>query len=341
MPDAYLKADFKDIHTKPKAVVPTLEIEAAFTLSKTGDGVSLNISETTGLTVTGIVPSLYWREGAEGDWTARLVAVGFMGYTSGANVLRVGEGTFNCRLVFPLSSETVSRIEALRNGRKAKFRVALRVTGLHAKTFEVFVPPKSTTSQQVYENWFAQHVRTEIIQVPFFIDSLNLMTGRGEGNMDIEVDKSRWAEDILPDLGFGVWKTYEIPVSDLAALGKVDEYVEQAAKNFNTGDWKDSLARSRDAVQALEPYLRKYGNPVYDDKKGTAAEKFADMTASFSNLTSSMYDFQAKVFSLLSAGAHPESSGATVERADAELGLSVVMACRRYVGARASGPKIA
>lgn len=186
----------------------------------------------------------------------------------------------------------------------------------------------------VNQEWLSQYIKTETVLTPFHVDSMFLMTGRGEGNIDIEVEKSRWAEDILPGLGFGVWKTYEIPVSNEAALGKVDDYIAQAVKNFYTGDWKDSLARSRDAIQALQPYLEKHGNPVYTDKKGPSDQKFTEMVASFSNLASSMYDFQAKTFSLLSAGAHPESPGMMVERADAELGLTIAMACRRYVGAR-------
>lgn len=140
MTNAIIRADFRDIRPKPKAVVPTLEIEVAFTLSKTGDGPNFDVADAGRLTITGVVPSLYWRESGEGDWTARLIGVGQMGSTGGASVLRPAEGTFNCNLVFPLSSEAVSRIEALRNGRKAKFRVGLRLTGYHTKAFDVLLP---------------------------------------------------------------------------------------------------------------------------------------------------------------------------------------------------------
>jgi len=174
------------------------------------------------------------------------------------------------------------------------------------------------------------------LPVPFHIDRLIPATVRGQIQL-IEIDKSKWVEEILPGLGFGAWKIYEIPVSEAADLGKVNEYIDQAAKHLNAGDWKDSLARSRDAVQALEPFLKKYANNAYADKgHGTADEKMARLVTSFSGLASSMLDFQSKVFGLLSAGSHPLPAGTTIERPDAEFGLTVAMACLRYVGTRMS-----
>ena len=331
----YLRADFKDIHAKTNTVPPTLEAVVGFSLNNSGSGVPFVLPEGSGAVyITSAIPYLFWREAGEGDSFARLIAIGSLVPAASLSGLRAGEGAFDCNLLFPLSSELVSKLETLRNGRKAKFRLSMRVTGHYTRPLETFVPPKTQVQAAVNQSWLPQFVRHEQVEMPFNIDNLYVFTGRGENNMDIEVDKSRWAEEVLPILGYGVWKTYEIPVSDQAALGKVDEYIEQAAKQFSIGEWKTSLARSRDAIQALAPYLQKYGNPVYTDKKGPADQKFTEVADSFGKLSSSMYDFQSKVFSLLSAGSHPEAEGTAVERADAELGLTLAMACRRYVGSR-------
>jgi hypothetical protein len=329
MPQVYLRADFKDIHAKPMTVPPTLEAVLAFTLNNSGPGHPMMLPEgASTVYITGVVPYLFWREPGEGDWYARSIAAGSLAPGTILPQIRPAEGACECTLLFQLSSELVSKLEGLRNGRKAKFRLTLRVTGHYTRPMEIFSPPRP-------EVVATGKTRVEQIEVPFSIDSMNVSTGRGENSMDIEVEKSRWAEEVLPVLGYGVWKTYEIPISDLPALGKVDEYIEQAAKQFEIGEWKASLARSRDAVQTLEPYLKKYGNPVYSDRKGGPSEqKFGDLTDAFSKLASTMYEFQSKVFGLLSAGSHPEADGTTVERADAELGLTVAMACRRYVGSR-------
>jgi hypothetical protein len=101
------------------------------------------------------------------------------------------------------------------------------------------------------------------------------------------------------------------------------------------------MGRSRDAIQGLEPYLQEYGNKAYTDRKGTAKEKFGELVTSFFDLAGSMHNFQSKLFSILSAGAHPEPPGTSVERADAEFGLTVAMACRRYVGVRLLEPPVA
>ncbi len=331
----YLRADFKDIHAKPNTVPPTLEAVVGFSLNNSGSGVPLTLPEGAGAVyITSVIPFLSWREAGEGDWFARLIAIGSLVPAASLSGLRPAEGAFDCNLLFPLSSELVSKLETLRNGRKAKFRLSLRVTGHYTRPLETFVPPKSQDVTALSQKSLPDFIRHEQVEVPFNVDNLYVLTGRGENNMDIEVDKSGWAEDILPILGYGVWKTYEIPFSDQATLGKVDEYIEQAAKQFSIGEWKTSLSRSRDAIQALVPYLQKYGNPVYTDKKGPADQKFTDVTDSFGKLSSSMYDFQSKVFSLLSAGSHPEAEGTAVERPDAELGLTLAMACRRYVGSR-------
>src|SRR2546425_3266676 len=300
MPQVDLRADFKDIHAKPTSVPPSLEIVVGFSLNNTGPTVQLILPEGAGpVWISGVTPYLFWRESGEGDWYARLIAVGSLAPATSLFGLRSAEGPSDCTFLFPLSSELVAKLETLRNGRKAKFRSTLRVTGHYTRPVETFVapPPQKVATGST---------RVEPVEVPFNIDNLYVLTGHGEGNMDIEVEKSRWAEEVLPVLGYGVWKTYEIPVSDLPALARVDEYIEQAAKQFEIGEWKTSLARSRDAVQALEPYLKKYGNPVYTDRKGPAEQKIGDLTEAFTKLAASMHDFQSKAFSLLSAGSHPE-----------------------------------
>ena len=338
MKNLYLRAEFRGVSAVAMAVAPALEVELAFLCSRTGSGQSFTLpDEVDGFYLSQVVGTLFRLE-KEGPGNLE----GFVGFgqLSPASYLtepvREGGRPVECALWVPLSPSTISRLEGMRDGRKPRFSLELRVAGYYEQAVSTYNPPKVEAEDRghpVPMEALAKYVRNEKVAVPFRIDRLFPQTSRGE-TQTIEVEKSKWVEEILPALGFGAWKVYELPVSEEAALGKVDEYVDQAARHFNAGDWKDSMGRSRDAVQALEPYLKKHANEAYSDRKGDADAKVAALVASFSGLASSMLDFQAKLFSLLSAGSHPLPPGTTVERPDAEFGLSVAMACRRYVGAR-------
>ncbi len=338
MRNLYLRAEFKEARARENAVVPTLEVDVVLYASRTGGGQSFTLpQEVTGFSVDRIVGSLFLRQTGNSDMIAGFIGFGHLAPTSYVQEVRDGGVPAEHTLWFPLSPSTVSRIENLRNGAKARFHLELRVSGLYRQQIRTFSPPEAESGDRghpVAVEDLRTYANYADLAIPFQIDRLIPATARGQ-NQPIEIDKSRWVEEILPALGFGAWRTYELPVSDDAALGKVNEYVDQAAKHLNTGDWKDSLSRSRDAVQALEPYLRKYANDAYSDKRhGSADSKMAELVASFMGLASGMLDFQSKVFGILSAGSHPLPPSTTIERPDAEFGLTVAMACLRYVGTR-------
>ena len=334
MKSLILHAEFKAARAMPKAIVPTFEVEVEFALLHAGAGQSFLLPDNAYATVIHQVAAyLHWSTEGDMDWTRGFLAVGtFAPAMMPVNLREPDMPSAVTTLAFPLTTSAVARIENLRAGRKAKFRVHMRLAGYSTGIVDVMAPPEGPEGP-VTKAALTKAMRKESLVMPFYIDRLYATVGP-QGISDLEVQKSQWVEEILPGLGFGAWKVYEIPASDIPALEKVDDYVENAAKHFNAGDWKDSMARSRDAVQALEPYLRKYANEAYSDKKGSADEKTAALVASFSGLASSMLDFQSKVFSVLSAGSHPLPAGTTVERPDAEFGLTVAMACRRYVGQR-------
>jgi len=338
----YLRAEFKEARAREDAVVPTLEVDIALYASGTASGQSFTVpEEVTGFNVDHIVGSLFLRQEGNSDMIAGFLGFGHPSPTSYVQVVREGSVPAEQTLWFPLSPSTVSRIENLRRGAKARFHLELKVSGSYWQLIRTFNPPKREEVDRGHPlpvEDLEKYAGSSDIAVPFHVDRLIPATARGQ-NQAIEIDKSKWVEEILPGIGFGAWKIYELPVSEEAILGKANEYVDQAARHLNAGDWKDSMSRSRDAVQALEPFLKKYANNAYSDKgHGTAEEKMAKLVASFSGLASSMLDFQSKVFGLLSAGSHPLPPGTTIERPDAEFGLTVAMACLRYVGARMREP---
>lgn len=334
----YLRAEFKEARARENAVVPTLEVDILLYASGTASGQSFTVSEDVmGFNVDRIVGSLFLRQEGNSDMTAGFLGFGHPSPHSYMQVVREGSGPAEHTLWFPLSPSTISRIENLRRGAKARLHLELKVSGSYQRTIRTFNPPEAGAEDRGHpvpvEN-LQKYVEPAEIAVPFHIDRLIPFTARGQ-TQAIEIDKSKWVEEILPALGFGAWKIYELPISDDPTLGKVNEYVDQAAKHLNAGDWKDSMSRSRDAIQALEPFLKKYANEAYSDRKhGTAEEKMTELVVSFMGLTSAMFDFQSKLFGILSAGSHPLPPGTTIERPDAEFGLTVAMACLRYVGTR-------
>src|SRR2546427_4733334 len=275
----YLRAEFKEARARENAVVPTLEVDIALYTSGTANGYPFTVlSDVTGFNVDRIVGSLFLRQEANSDMIAGFLGFGHPAPTSNMQTVREGSVPAEHTLWFPLSPSTVSRIENMRRGAKAKFHLELRVSGSYHQSIKTFNPPKiegGDRGHPLAAEQLESYVGSSDIAVPFQIDRLIPATARGQNQL-IEIDKSKWVEEILPALGFGAWKIYELPLTEEATLGKVNEYIDQAAKHLNAGDWKDSLSRSRDAVQAVEPFLRKYANDAYSDKgHGTADEKMA------------------------------------------------------------------
>lgn len=335
----YVRAELRDLRVSSGRLIPTLQIEVAFSFGK-ASGYNLSVpDEVKSLTIAHVQGSLFW-QGEDGDkWPdeGKFIGFGFPSPRQQGRPLEESGDPVRYTLWFPLTPSEVSRIEELRGGSKARFHLDLNVGGFYRRPINVFNPPASTLEDKghpVDTHTLKASVLASDVAEPFQIDRLTLSTADGTVQK-ITIEKSKWSEEILGSLGHGRWKLYEVPLTEGPELAEVDRYIAGAHGNFLTGDWKDCVGRSRDAIQALEPYLKRWINPVYSDKKGGQAEqKAADLVGSFTELARSMFDFQAKVFSILSAGAHPEGVGATVERGDAELALSLAMTCRRYVGLR-------
>jgi hypothetical protein len=313
-------------------------LEISLTLSKRAVGHPINVPEDVDhVTIASMVPYLYWRLDDSRFFTDGFLCSGVLALGSVYRPVQVDAGPVGYAFVFPLSQTTVSRIEDLRNGRKARFRVFFQVAGYYDATISTFAPPAGLEERDsVPGKVLYSSVAKERVTFPFDVGRLLLTEPRTGNLQDIEVEKSRWVEEILPGLGYGDWTVYELPIppKEETNLGKADQHIDEAVVQFNHGNWRGSMGRSRDAIEALKPYLKERAGEAYSDQRGAAGEKFEKLIASFSNLTKSMYDFQSKLFSLLSAGTHPEPIGASVERTDAEFGLAVAMACRRYVGVR-------
>ena len=218
-------------------------------------------------------------------------------------------------LDFPVPPILLSEIEALRTGADPRFAIEVRFAGL--ARYE-FAAPTAGASPFLS---------------PFVADDIKVVTHDTRSQI-LEIEKGRWIERILPGLGFGRWMIYEVPVENFEGAAQVDVYLNNAIKQFLAGEYKLSIAASRDVVETLERELGANANPAFGDRFGSADKKFRKVTDAFAELTQSMLAYQSAAKSLLAAGAHPERPDELVERPDAEMALWVALSLRRYVGMR-------
>jgi len=218
--------------------------------------------------------------------------------------LPIEGGSQRITVTFQLRPDQISLLEDIRKGGKVQLRAGLRIL--------------ATTDNP-----------TTMIVVP------EIEIRRGSAQY-IDIEKSKWVEEILPRLGWGSWRIVEIPFSaDQAGLTKIDEILSEAQKQYGLGNWADCLTACRKVVEELKPYAEEFVNLAHSDEKGgPAPQKIGDLTHEFESLGKSMIEFQAGVRKMLAAGAHKLPPGAALERADAEFGLLMAIALRRYVGLR-------
>ena len=337
----YLRAEFREAEAVKEAIAPHLAIRVHLTLSGGGAGHSFTVPDyVSEILIDHAEAYFYWHSGDQAFGNNSFIGRGSLDDTSYLGSVHVTGNPIECVFWVPLPLVTLSRIENLRKGQKARFWMTLRVLGHYNLIIGAFEPHGSNkTSTPVTRGELEQARIQESINVPFTVQSLPLTEGRSGTAKNIEIEKSKWAEDILPALGYGSWRVYEIPLTEVSRVSEIDDELDAAVKQFNDGDWRGSLSKSRVVVEAIRPYVQKYANPVYtDDKGGSTEKKLDEFTTSFSELAEKMMSFQSKVFKILSAGSHKLPEGATIERPDAEFGLTVAMACRRYVGVRMLEP---
>ena len=334
----YIRAGFKDLRVAAKSYVPALELDVELTMSKSTPGEMLQVPDgTQSLTFDSAQGYLFWHVEGKGDWTHGFLALGLPGPAWYSQVLREDSPTQDCTLVFPLSHAIVSKLEDLRSGRDATLRASVRLGGFTTTLFKQFNPPSGTKGDTpVTRTEFSQAVEQDSVNVPFYLNRV-LLSDRFGTNQVIVIPKSRWAEDVLPGLFWGVSKIIELPLAGVEdSMKETDRLIEEAQKKFYDGDWTGSLTASRKAVETLHPLLKAHVNPAHTDKdKGkTAEQKADDLTERFQSLAASALGYQSAVLGMLHAGAHKPVPGSTLERPDAELGFLLALGLRRYVGTR-------
>src|SRR3990170_409473 len=339
MKNGYLRAEYRAARANERSVPPTLELDISLFLSRTGAGHSFTLQDdVTGCHVTDVVGSLFWQGEGERRPLEGFVGFGHISPSTHLSEIREGGEPLECTLWFPLSPSTIARIEELRHGSKARFYLETRVSGFYREPLTAFNPPRVNKAERGHpvaiEELAGYAVPRESI-VPFHVSRLIMQTSRGSEQW-VEIEKSQWVEEILPRLGHGTWRIVEVPLANLQEdLGGVEPLLIEAERKFGLGDWAASLTASRRAVEAMKPHFERFISPVHTQAKGPpAAAKAGDLNDAFEEWAKSTMGLSEKTRALLHAGAHALPDGATLERADAELGLMFAAALRRYIGLR-------
>ena len=337
MRNVYIRAGFKDLRVVTKSLVPALELEVEITMSKSTPGEMLQIPEgAQSICIASIQGYLFWHGPAHADWTSGFIAIGLPATTWYSQVLREDSSTQDCTLVFPLSDTIISKVEGLRSGKDATMKASVRVGGYSTMLLKQFNPPDIKGGEPVTQTIFSQSAERDFVNVPFHLNRIMLADRYGTAQI-IVVAKSKWAEDILPGLGWGISKIVELPLAGVGdSLKDTDKLLDDAERKFYDGDWPGSMTASRRAVETLQPIMKAHINPAHTDKdQGKSAEaKADDLAETFEALAGAMLGYQGAVRRMLAAGAHRPVPGATLERPDAELGLLLALGLRRYVGVR-------
>lgn len=339
MHQVFVRASFTDLKPRPKALVPTLDMQIELILSKRSGGETLNVpDDTNAIIVHSIQGFLFWSTPGDDDWTRGYMGVGFPGPLYYPEGLREDEKpTQECTVAFPLSHNLVSRIEDLRAGGDARMRAFFRIDGYTTTTLRQFIPPRGHKADEPVDySMLSESLRADQAAIPFHVNRLHLSDSRGQ-TQEIVIPKSRWVEDVLPGLGWSASKIVEIPLLGLGTeLREADELLGDAENRFYLGDWAGSLTATRRTVEALEPIIKENMNPAHTWKETSAADKASDLVDRHIAWAKATLEYQSAVRAILHAGAHKPIPGATLERADAELGLMLALGLRRYVGLRMS-----
>lgn len=263
-----------------------------------------------------IEAALYWAPEGPGRVRAGgLIARGAPASLRSSNIEIEANWAAQYEIDFPLTPGMLSLIEELRSGGPPTFGITLRIGGVLQILAE---SPKPGAPPPV---------------VPFVADRV-WVTPMTTTDHELPIERSRWVEKILPQLGFGSWLVYEVPLENFDGVAQVDTYLANALKQFASGEWKLSMAASRDVVETLERELEANANPAFGDRYGSAEKKIRAVTDAYRDLVEAMLSYQASVKSLLAAGSHPERPEELVDRPDAEMALWVALSLRRYVGMR-------
>jgi hypothetical protein len=310
----------KNFDTRNTGLTPVLSASVSVSVSTGGASSGVLIpngdAKRVCFEILGIASTLRWVSDSRKLPSAMpLVATG------GARTLKattlVLDATYSAdfEIDFQLPPTILSVLEEFRAGGDPAFAIEMRLSGLARLEFE---PPLAAG-------------------VPFlspFVAEDVFVVRHDTGSYVLEIEKSKWIEKLLPGLGFGRWMVYEVPVENFDGSAQADVYLQNAVRQFLAGEYKLSVAASRDVVETLERELGANANPAFGDHFGSGEKKLRKVTDSFAELVQAMLNYEAALKSLLAAGAHPERPDEHVERPDAELALWVALSLRRYVGMR-------
>lgn len=316
MKNPWVSATLLGFEPQAVAVNPTLGVtfELEFNEDSQGVQVSRESPEQKGLrlVVMSIDAALFYGLKDQIDQKGYL-ATGTVVPPFGISTVVEGDHYGQGTVVFPLTHQLVKRVEDLRLGGDAHFRVVMRVSGV------------------------LQHPAWGGTMFPLVLDRLFLQRTKRDSSPTLTVPKSEWGEKMLPALQYGKWQVYELPLGEIPPVKGVDEYIADAFAQYQSGNYKRAVSASRDATEALRDYIKQAVNPTFGDPKASAQEKVDRVSGTWSSLVESMLDFDGALTSLMAVGAHPRPAELTVTRYDAELALSIAASWRRYVALRLAG----
>ncbi len=321
-PQCFFHLELKSFDTGNSGFMPVLSAVVLVQVSSSGGGTNVQIERTDAKSVQFVVLQadawLRWTAGPQGSLVNMpLVAKGYARTLRTSNLVLNAGYEVEFEFQFPLQPTVLEGLEDARAGNEPSFGIQVRFGGIARYEFDEGALPVGKMPYLVPFN-------TEDLEVVSHDERMHTLT----------IERSKWVEKLLPGLGYGNWLIYEVPVENFENSAQVDVYLRNAVKQFLSGEYKLSIAASRDVVETLERELGANSNSAFGDRFGSAEKKARKMTDAFGDLVQAMLAYQGSVKSLLAAGAHPERPDELVERPDAEMALSIALALRRYVGLR-------
>ncbi len=331
----YARSELESIGAFTKSVGPSIEVTFKVVLSVSGSGDSEHIPDSlTAIHPLAVEGTLYWAQPkADSTYQYDHYYIG----TSARHPWHGGYGTIpilgdpvSFDLLFPLRPDQLAILEEARAGGKCRFLLEVRILGYGIAKVSALAPAAPRERGEPLVD--SSHEAIELDQV-VSIDFKRTRVQQGRSEL-IEVEKSKWVEEMLPALGWNSARMVEVPMlPGVPAIDNIDKDLSEAERQFALGNWAASLTASRQVVEALKPIAEEHVNPVHSDTRGgPAPEKMKEWAESFEEMAKSMLVFQAATRRLMAAGAHAKPATLDLARADAELGLMVAVALRRYVG---------
>jgi hypothetical protein len=318
--ECYFHIKLKNFETRDTGILPIFTVAVSVSVSTSGGGSGVRITSRDAKRVyfdlLHVEAALRWVSDPRKPASAMPLIASGRARSFRTTTLELDVNySAGFELDFQIPPTVLSTIEEARAGGDPAFSVEVRFSGLARYEFETPTPGGIP------------------FLGPFVTEDLPVVT-HDTGSHILEIEKSKWVEKLLPGLGFGGWMIYEVPVENFDGSAQADVYLQNAIRQFLAGEYKLSVAASRDVVETLERELGANANPAFGDRFGSAEKKLRKVTDSFAELVQAILSYESAIKSLLAAGAHPERPDEHVERPDAELALWVALSLRRYVGMR-------